>query len=114
MKRTRESMSYHSTVSIPLMVFVCESQQCHAALSIVITSSHRALVSPWMDNGNALSYVKTPAEILIVVDSRHSRRYQGPPLYVHRPWKFESRLCPFMILAYEHADFLSGKCAYWR
>ncbi len=59
MKRTRESISYHSTVSIPLMVFVCESQQCHAALSIVITSSHRALVSPWMDNGNALSYVKT-------------------------------------------------------
>ncbi len=40
MKWTRETISYHSTVSTLLMVFVCESRQCHA-VPIVITSSHQ-------------------------------------------------------------------------
>ena len=49
---------YHSMVSTPPTAFVCGYPRQHRLLCSTLTYHASALVSPWINNGNALAYVK--------------------------------------------------------
>lgn len=124
MRKIRVSISYRFTVSSRLTAFACECPtnnvmhyrpyQCHTS----------ALVSPWMNNGNALAYIKEhdrdvdyrklvrrfvhlsyQSPYCLDIDSGNSKRGQSAPLYepINYTWKSERGLCTlFMIAMHEH------------
>jgi hypothetical protein len=76
-----------------------------------------------MNNGDALAYVKRMQDDIdyrklvgcfipfscsnihyVITDTRNCRRDRGPPIYVYRPWEFESGSCLLMTLMEEHVD----------
>jgi hypothetical protein len=54
----RVVISYHSMVSTPQTAFACGYPRQHRLLSSTLIYHVSALVSPWINNGNALAYVK--------------------------------------------------------
>ena len=96
---------WSSSVSVTDIVILCPWSERHTS----------ALVSPWMDNGDALAYVKKHQfvdykrlvrcsfELLcqhldcVIVDPRHRGRDQSFTLNVSSdyPWKLKSSACRF-------------------
>ena len=116
-KWIKESISYHSMASTPPMAFVCECRQQGRRCPLYYYHIS-ALVSPWMNNGDALAYVKRQDTDVdyrklvgsfiqfsfsniqyVITDARNCRRNQSPPLYVYRPWESERGSYLLMALA---------------
>lgn len=127
----RVAISYHSMVSTHQTAFACGYPRQHRLLSSTLICHASALVSPWINNGNALTYVKnhdrlvnyknlvrrrfrdfSRQSLIVPIDRRHCARDPGPPFdgSSHYSWKLESSACPlFMILTCESTDVISRK-----
>ena len=114
---------YHFMASTPPTAFVCGYPRQHRLLDSTLICQASALVSPWINNGNALTYVKnhdrlvnyknlvrllfrdfSRQSLIVPIDRRHCARDQSPPFdgSSHYSRKFESSGCLlFMTLTYE-------------